>query len=115
VVADRVLVERRHEHAAVHLDADPALAVQPDQRLAHRDAAHAQGLGHLVLRNAIAGAQLAVEDQPPDVEGRLLAAALADERRVGVTGCDHRRKYKVFAYRPVTSCAKVPRAAERGE
>src|SRR6266511_1141885 len=46
-VARRLLVERVHERAPMHLDRDPALTLERDERLAYRDAADAQRLRDL--------------------------------------------------------------------
>jgi hypothetical protein len=81
VVADVVDLQAGHEGATVRLEADPALAVEGDDRLADRDAADAQLLGDLVLAEAVALAELAVHDQLTDVTGDLVGAALAAQAR----------------------------------
>src|ERR687897_1435704 len=77
-----LLVEGVDERAAMHLDRDPALALERDQRLAHRDAADAQSLCDLLLGDPLARAEPAVEDEAPDVDDRVLPAALP-RRMVG--------------------------------
>ena len=54
VVAHHRLVQRADERAAVRLDGHPALALQAEQRLAHRHPAQPQHLGDRVLRNPVA-------------------------------------------------------------
>jgi hypothetical protein len=71
----------------VRLDHDPALTVQGDDGLAHRDAADAELGGYLVLGNTVTDAELALEDLAADVVGDLLGTGGAVEpprRRVDV-------------------------------
>ena len=75
----RLLVEGVHERAPMQLDRDPALALERDERLADRDAADAEGLRDLLLGDPLTGTEPALEDQPPDVHGGVLAAALANQ------------------------------------
>jgi len=79
VVSDRGFVEGVDERAAVQLDGDPALTFERDERLSDRDAAQSERVGNLVLGDAITGAEPAVEDEAPDVERGMLAAAAPDE------------------------------------
>jgi hypothetical protein len=85
VVADRALVEGVHERPPVQLDGHPALAIEGDERLAHRDAADPELLGDPVLGDTFTRAELAVEDPTPDRPRRLVAAAAADERDPAIT------------------------------
>ena len=80
VIARRVLVQPDHERATVRLDHHPALAVQGDDRLPHRDAANPQVSGDVVLRDAVTDPQLALKDLPADVVGHLLGARRAQQR-----------------------------------
>src|SRR5439155_2998609 len=80
-VAHGIGVKGVHERASVALDRDPAFALEGDEPFADGNAAERQGLGHVVLRHALAGLELAVEDEPADVLSRLLPAAAAAGRR----------------------------------
>ena len=75
MVAERVLVESVHERAAMGRDGQPALAVERDDRFAHRDAADAESPGDVVLAHAVALTQLTVEDHRADVHRDEIAAA----------------------------------------
>jgi hypothetical protein len=70
----------------VRLDHYPAFAVQRDDRLAYRNAADAQQRGDLILGDALADREAALEDLPPDVVSYLLRAGGAEQsvRRVEV-------------------------------
>ncbi len=83
---DRLLVDGVDERAPVQLDPHPPFALERNQAFSHGDAADAQRVGHLVLGDALARPQLAVEDQPADVERRLLPTAPADQPRAGREG-----------------------------
>jgi hypothetical protein len=61
----------------MRLDGDPSLAFETEQRLAYRDAAKPKSFGDGVLGNAVTFTKDAVENEPSDVERRLLAAAAA--------------------------------------
>ena len=73
VVADDLLVERADERADVGLVDDEPVAGHLDEGLAHGDARDAQLGGDGVLRDAVARAQLTVEDQPAHVLADLVA------------------------------------------
>src|SRR5207302_9783071 len=79
VISDRLLVQCGDEGASVQLDGHPAAALQGDERLPDRDAADPEVLGQLVLGHALAGAQLALEDQPPDVQRSVGTATASGE------------------------------------
>ena len=74
-VANRVGVERVDVGPAVRLDRDPPIPLQGDEALADRDAAELELGGHEVLGHPVAGAEMPVDDQLPQVVGDLLAAA----------------------------------------
>ena len=82
-IARRLLVEGVDEHASVHLDRDPALPLQHDERLAYRDAADAQRLRDLLLGDPLTRSEPALEDQPADVHGGVLPAAPAHQLPAG--------------------------------
>ena len=79
VVVHGPLVEGVDVGTPVHLDGHPALVLEHDQRLAHRDPAHPQVLGDGVLRHPHAGPEHTVEDERPDVQGDVVGTAGADE------------------------------------
>jgi hypothetical protein len=71
----------------VRLDHDPALTVQGDDGLPHRDTADAKLGGYLVLGDPVTDTELALEDLAADVVGDLLGTGGAVEpprRRVDV-------------------------------
>src|SRR5262249_13161282 len=84
VVPDAVLAHRVHRGAPVVLDRHPALALEPDQRFADRDAADAELLRDRGRRHAPTGLESAVEDLPSDVEGGAVrtADAVASSRQL---------------------------------
>ena len=54
MIAHGLLVERRDEGTTVGLERDPALLLERDECLAHRDATDAERLGDVVLVDAVA-------------------------------------------------------------
>jgi hypothetical protein len=78
VVVDSPLVECIDEGAPVHLDGDPSLVFEHDERLAYGDPAHAEVFGDGVLWYTHTRPQDTVEDQFSDVERNVLGAAGAD-------------------------------------
>ena len=57
----------RHEGAGLREDLDEAFLLQPDQRLAHRRAAHSETGGQILLRQRRSRPQLHVEDLAPEL------------------------------------------------
>ena len=103
VIAQRVLVEAVHERAAVRRDREPPLAVERDDRLAHRDAAHPQLARDVVLVDPVTLAELAVEDQRPHMDRHQVAAAgPVDERHRREAGASPRSssRPRVYVMRP---------------
>jgi hypothetical protein len=69
-----VEVERQHAPAAAKQHLDEALLLQPEQRLAHRRARHAQAFADLVLGEAVAGHQLELGDVALELRVHLVGA-----------------------------------------
>ena len=88
-------VDRRHGGAHLRPNGQQSLVLEADDRLAHRGAAYAEALRDLVLRQRLAGAQMAREDrlaQPCESRGRGAARAGAAlfrgrDLRVGHLAC----------------------------
>ena len=74
-VAHRIGVERVDVGPTVGLDRDPPVLLQRDEALADRDATELELGRHEVLRHPVAGAEVPVEDELPQVVGHLLTAA----------------------------------------
>ena len=83
-VVERLEVERPHAPAALRVHLQVALALQAEQRLAHRRARHARAARHLVLGEAGARQQAELEDVGLDAlvdrPGQVLSAFFLPRR-----------------------------------
>jgi hypothetical protein len=79
VILDRLAIEAVDEGTPMWLDPHEALALEGYDSLAHGNPTHTERLGDLLLRDAIAAAELAVEDELPNVIGHGAARTLARE------------------------------------
>ena len=81
MVVDGLLVECADKGTPVHLIGDPALTFEDDERLAYRNATHAQIARDGVLGDPHARPELPFENQAPDVHGDVLPTRRAHQLR----------------------------------
>jgi hypothetical protein len=84
-----VEVERQHAPAAAKQHLDETFLLQPEQRLPHRRARHAEPLADLVLGEAVAGHQLEFGNVALELFVHLVGARAMDMRNRG--GARHAR------------------------
>src|SRR5260221_14203531 len=79
VVAHHLGVEWRDERAEMRLDPDQPVAFHDLECFTHREPAHADLRGDLVLRNSVARAEITGEDHLAQMLGDMIAREAAHE------------------------------------